>query len=135
MADKSYSESIFEFDNSKNGEENREPIANMLDAINNKGGDLEGESVAYGLVTGDGEEDFITYKNLMTPVQVKTVFDTGKIILNKNNKDTEVYVYITSIDNTITENAKKRAISNKAFVTQLNLIHSILNAIITSKKL
>lgn len=121
---KSYSEAVFDYDNAKNGEESREPIAGMLDVINSNP-----NGVVNSLVGSDGKP--VTYKQFMTPVQVKAVFNTGTIEIDGKTS----YVYITSIDKTITTNNKKKLLSNKAFYQQLGIIDKILEVILNSKKI
>lgn len=124
MADK-YSTGIVKIQNAKNGLEAREAIADILNFVNED----SGGSVKY--LVGDDPNNPITWVDVMTPEQVKNVFDTGKISID--GKD--AYVYVTGIDNTITENAKKKAITNKAFYAQLGLIGQILDAILYTRPL
>lgn len=123
MADK-FSLGLLHLQNSNNGAEAREPIADILEYVNQDSG-----GTVKGLIGKDNE--IIIYSDLMTPAQVKSAFDTGKMTID--NK--EAYVYVTSIDKTITENARKKAITNKAFYSQLSMISKILDAILYTKQI
>lgn len=95
---------------SQNGAEIREPIIDMLEAINNNGGNV------YGITDGN---DIYTYEDFMTPDEVYQYFTNGTGLIDK-----------------IPEKAseRKKGMTSRSIYRQLIILSNTLSKIIGTKE-